>query len=81
MSESQKQLEAAKTETQKQSKELALVRGNPRSCPAGTSLLGFADPAVGLASSLRVWEGGHGQCMGKPGPAGHQPDPAFRGDV
>ncbi|NWQ75500.1 RRBP1 protein, partial [Columbina picui] len=38
LSQSQEQLEAAKMETQKQSKELALVRGNPQSCPAGTSL-------------------------------------------
>jgi len=69
LSESQEQLEAAKTETQKQSKDLALVRGAP-----GAALLGprcsawdwFANPAVGPASSLwvRGWEEGTASAWG-----------------
>lgn len=55
LSESQEQLEAAKTETQKQSKELALVRRVPGRCPAGS--LGLAcKAAVGPAPFL--WAGG-----------------------
>lgn len=51
LSESQEQLEAAKTETQKQSKELALVRRDPGRCPAGSLGL-VCKAAVGPASFL-----------------------------
>lgn len=56
LSESQEQLEAAKTETQKQSKELALVRRDPGTCSAGSLGL-VCEAAVGPAPFLWA-EGG-----------------------
>uniref|UniRef100_A0A8C5X3K0 Ribosome binding protein 1 n=1 Tax=Malurus cyaneus samueli TaxID=2593467 RepID=A0A8C5X3K0_9PASS len=51
LSESQEQLEAAKTETQKQSKELALVRRDPGCCP-GRSWLVCKPPVGPLKTQL-----------------------------
>lgn len=77
MSESQEQLEAAKTETQKQSKELALVRrdpGNALLCPWGwlAKQLWGKHPSSGLREGRKAQH-----CMGLPGAAG---DHTFRGD-
>lgn len=65
LSESQEQLEAAKTETQKQSKELTLVRRDPGTYPAGSLEL-VCKAAVGPAPFLWT-EGGQ---EGTPAAAG-----------